>query len=347
MSSFLLALELIELLSVHAPPAEKKLKLLKEIAEEHELDWDPAGSETKLFKSLEDLLNGPSKFVSGSEVPLPKEKHEIMHSALVQSSDEHSNFDPVFDPLEFPEVPKVLLRPSADAGAAPEMDTTLPYAPHPEVEHESVVYAGQHESLHRKPSIRPEEVVQAGKPELPESLVNAKETNQFVPFISPPSLDSTPFPDRESSPSPSLSTTKSDANLDLQDILDAAQVAAETAERAAARSAASLAQVRISDLTKKKNDRSPDDSCENPFYTDYSNLSPATEKPHVDHQNSSLDFDDNENSQSLHGRYENDEMPNVSNLPAYCRLQNLVICTSGKFSLFEGNLVVFTSIWSI
>ncbi|GAB4861024.1 hypothetical protein Ancab_036187 [Ancistrocladus abbreviatus] len=236
--------QLIELLSVHAPPAEKKLKLLKEIAKEHELDWDPAGSETQLFKSHEDLLNGPSQFVSGSQVPLPKEKHEITHSASVQSSDEHSNFDSVFDPLEFPEVPKVLLRPSADAGTAPEMDTPLPYAPHPEVEHESVVYAGQHESLHREPSIRPEEVVQAGKPELPESLVNAKETKQFVPFISPPLLDSTSFPDRESSPSPSLSRTKSDANVDLQDILDAAQVAAETAERAAAaaRSAASLAQ---------------------------------------------------------------------------------------------------------
>lgn len=44
------------MLSVRAPPPEAKLKLLKEIAEEHEVDWDPAGSETELFKSPQDLL---------------------------------------------------------------------------------------------------------------------------------------------------------------------------------------------------------------------------------------------------------------------------------------------------
>lgn len=47
---------MIELLSVRAPSAEKKLKLLKEIAEEHELDWDPAASEAEIFKPHEDLL---------------------------------------------------------------------------------------------------------------------------------------------------------------------------------------------------------------------------------------------------------------------------------------------------
>lgn len=52
----LLQLQLIELLSVRAPSPEKKLKLLKEIAEEHELDWDPAASESEFFKSHEDLL---------------------------------------------------------------------------------------------------------------------------------------------------------------------------------------------------------------------------------------------------------------------------------------------------
>ncbi|MCL7037342.1 hypothetical protein MKW94_019181, partial [Papaver nudicaule] len=50
--------QVIELLSVRAPPAEKKLKLLKEIAEEHNLEWDPAASETEYFKSHEDLLKG-------------------------------------------------------------------------------------------------------------------------------------------------------------------------------------------------------------------------------------------------------------------------------------------------
>lgn len=35
---------------------EAKLKLLKEIAEEHELDWDPSASETEFLKPHEDLL---------------------------------------------------------------------------------------------------------------------------------------------------------------------------------------------------------------------------------------------------------------------------------------------------
>ncbi|MCL7030401.1 hypothetical protein MKW94_028999, partial [Papaver nudicaule] len=48
--------QVIELLSVRAPPAEKKLKLLKEIAEEHNLECDPAASETEYFSFHEDLL---------------------------------------------------------------------------------------------------------------------------------------------------------------------------------------------------------------------------------------------------------------------------------------------------
>lgn len=49
-------LQLIELLSIRAPSPEKKLNLLKEIAVENDLDWDPAASETEFFKKHEDLL---------------------------------------------------------------------------------------------------------------------------------------------------------------------------------------------------------------------------------------------------------------------------------------------------
>lgn len=55
-------MKLIGLLSVRAPSPETKLKLLKEIAEEHELEWDPASSETEFFKPHEDLL--VSKFLT-------------------------------------------------------------------------------------------------------------------------------------------------------------------------------------------------------------------------------------------------------------------------------------------
>lgn len=63
---------MIELLSVRAPSPEKKLKLLTEIAEEHDLDWDPAGTEAEFNKSPEDLLASvvPFSFLSQLVVTL-------------------------------------------------------------------------------------------------------------------------------------------------------------------------------------------------------------------------------------------------------------------------------------
>lgn len=80
------------------------------------------------------------------------------------------------------------------------------------------------------------------------------------------------FEEEINSPPPSISRTKSEVNVDvcvdLQDVLERAAAAAETAERAAAaaRSAASLAKVRIDELTKKKNAQDSEISCENPFH---------------------------------------------------------------------------------
>ncbi|GMH06284.1 hypothetical protein Nepgr_008124 [Nepenthes gracilis] len=295
--------QLIELLSVRTPPAEKKLQLLKEIAEEHGLDWDPAASETELFKPHEDLLNGPRQFVGGSQVPLPKEKHdEVVHSAIVEGPVEESDSDVGLDPLEFLEVPKVLLRPSADAKSAPEIGACLPSAPHPEVVHESITYSGNNENSPCQPSIGPEDMAHEhdGKRESLRTQVGAEENKPFVPFITLPSLASASFSTRDRSPSPSLSKTRSEASVDLQDVLAAAQAAAESAERAAAaaRSAASLAEVRISELTKNRNDESPDSSCENPFHADYSNLSASTDSTHLEHQNPL--GDDSVNLQSQH-----------------------------------------------
>jgi hypothetical protein len=52
----LMLLQIIELLSIRPPPVDAKLKLLKEIAEEHEVDWDPSETETEFLKPHEDLL---------------------------------------------------------------------------------------------------------------------------------------------------------------------------------------------------------------------------------------------------------------------------------------------------
>lgn len=46
----------MELLSIRAPAPDVKLKLLKEIAVEHELEWDPSATESELLKPHEDLL---------------------------------------------------------------------------------------------------------------------------------------------------------------------------------------------------------------------------------------------------------------------------------------------------
>ncbi|XP_065880963.1 uncharacterized protein [Euphorbia lathyris] len=285
--------QLIELLSIRAPSPDVKLKLLKQIAEEHELDWDPAESETALSKKHEDLLNGPTEFVSGSKLPLPKEKHdEALNSMPDHARNEQLDSDTDSDVLDFPEVPKVTLRPSKNASSAPEM-LPMPAFSFCTSDHESSHHSATSENLAQEPYIESMNVTEEKPMVTKDEIRNVKgteEQKQFLPFISPPSVSSTSFSAIPSS-SPPISRTKSKANVDLQDVLAAAQAAAESAERAAAaaRSAASLAQSRISELTKKNSEKFPDDSDENPFYTDICNQPDTTEKLHFSHQDS---FDD-------------------------------------------------------
>ncbi|KAL4294199.1 hypothetical protein AHAS_Ahas18G0204200 [Arachis hypogaea] len=97
--------QLIELLLVRAPSPEKKLNLLKEIVVEHEIEWDPAASETEFFKKHEDLLNGPTQFV-GSNVPPPEEKQdEESNTAPDTFNKEQPDSDSDSDILDFPDVP--------------------------------------------------------------------------------------------------------------------------------------------------------------------------------------------------------------------------------------------------
>ncbi|KAK9943456.1 hypothetical protein M0R45_009063 [Rubus argutus] len=251
--------QLIELLSIRPPSPEKKLKLLKEIAEEHELDWDPAASEAEIFKPHEDLLNGPTQFVSGSKLPLPKEKHdETVYCVPDQAQTQQSDSDDGLDALDFPEVPKVSLRPNDSTASAPVMAPPFPTQPHPEIDHESSKNSEAIGHPEKEPSFESGEMMEesemANKYESHASVGHADD-KQFLPFISSPSLSSATFPARETNPlPPSLSRRRSEANVDMQDVLAAAQAAADSAERAAAaaRSAASLAQTfLISRLLKK------------------------------------------------------------------------------------------------
>ncbi|KAK6115458.1 hypothetical protein DH2020_007727 [Rehmannia glutinosa] len=194
--------QIVELLSIRAPPPDVKLKLLKEIAEEHELDWDPSATE-KWVNAVCQCRLGHPRFSRSS---------------------------------------KQQVQPNKGSVSAPEM---LHF---PEVDDQEEPYPSQGKNISH---LEPDNVV-------PEKIVT-KEDEQFVPFISPPSRSPVSFPVREHSSPPSISKTKTD-NVDLQDVLAAAQAAAESAERAAsaARSAASIAQLRISELVKKKNDHVSD-----------------------------------------------------------------------------------------
>lgn len=278
--------QLIELLSIRAPSAEKKLKLLKEIAEEHEINWDPASSETELFKTHEDLLNGPTQFVSGSKLPLPKEKHdETLYSTPELESDSS------FDPFDLPEVPKVSIQPSTSVASAPAMAPSVQACSLPHIDHESLRDSDVIENPPPEPHLETEKMMQersAANENEQTSVPVGVEDKQFVPFIAPPSLSSASFSATQSKPPTNLPRTKSDASINLEDVLAAAQAAAESAERAAAsaRSAASLAQVRISELTKKSSNQVSENSYEEPFDTNIPGQSVTKEMPHVDHENS-------------------------------------------------------------
>ncbi|KDP43728.1 hypothetical protein JCGZ_22355 [Jatropha curcas] len=61
---------LIEKLSVRTPTGEVKLKIMKEIAKEHQIEWDTAESEKELLKPPEERIEGPNTFVSATSFPV-------------------------------------------------------------------------------------------------------------------------------------------------------------------------------------------------------------------------------------------------------------------------------------
>lgn len=235
--------------------------------------------------------NGPSQYFSGSKLPLPEETHEeSLYSAPVQPNKEEPDSDSGSDTLEFPEVPKVSVRPSANIPTAPETVTSSPSIPPPEVYFHSSSSSGVTDRDVKEEQL--EEKSMADKDEHRDS-VGSIENKQFVPFISPPSVSSGSFSARHSDSPPSLPRRKTESDVDLQDVLVAAHAAAETAERAAAaaRSAATLAQARINELTKKNSEHVPESSTENPFYTDnVINQSATTETGHFIAKNTASDY---------------------------------------------------------
>ncbi|XP_073293627.1 uncharacterized protein [Primulina huaijiensis] len=75
---------LIEKLSVKTPAGEIKLKVLKEIAKEYQVEWDTTESETELLKPPEERIEGPVNFASATSLPVKsvsKQTPETNHTA--------------------------------------------------------------------------------------------------------------------------------------------------------------------------------------------------------------------------------------------------------------------------
>ncbi|KAK3018057.1 hypothetical protein RJ639_005182 [Escallonia herrerae] len=69
---------LIDKLSVRTPAGEVKLKVMKEIAKEYQVEWDTKESELELLKPPEELIEGPRTFVSATSLPIkPTPKQSI------------------------------------------------------------------------------------------------------------------------------------------------------------------------------------------------------------------------------------------------------------------------------
>ncbi|MCO5553379.1 hypothetical protein L7F22_006900 [Adiantum nelumboides] len=78
---------IIEKLSVRAPPGEVKLELMKDIAKELNVGWDPSSTESELLKAPEDLLEGPTRFLGASQMALetPPEEPSVVEPVMRQN----------------------------------------------------------------------------------------------------------------------------------------------------------------------------------------------------------------------------------------------------------------------
>ncbi|KAL0904544.1 hypothetical protein M5K25_026669 [Dendrobium thyrsiflorum] len=87
----------IENLSVAAPPVDRRLKVLKEIANEHNLDWDSSSTEKEFSKKHEDLLDG--------SIPMLTKDPPLSNPIKIGHHDPKEHNDPASrteSPLSFP-----------------------------------------------------------------------------------------------------------------------------------------------------------------------------------------------------------------------------------------------------
>ncbi|GMP83316.1 hypothetical protein CsSME_00037274 [Camellia sinensis var. sinensis] len=97
---------IVEKLSVSAPSVEIKLNVLKDIAQEYNVEWDSSKTEAEFSKTPEDLLNGPKQVYGGtplSQAPSREglhehspsnEAHSIMSAAKKAGLESHQSPSP-------------------------------------------------------------------------------------------------------------------------------------------------------------------------------------------------------------------------------------------------------------
>ncbi|KAK6288267.1 PREDICTED: IST1-like protein [Theobroma cacao] len=84
---------LIDKLSVKTPTGEVKLKVMKEIAKEHNIEWDTTESEKELLKPPEELIEGPRTFVSATSLPVkPATNHSLETKQLMTRGEGSMHF---------------------------------------------------------------------------------------------------------------------------------------------------------------------------------------------------------------------------------------------------------------
>ncbi|XP_004289053.1 PREDICTED: IST1 homolog [Fragaria vesca subsp. vesca] len=82
--------KMIENLSIKAPSGEAKLKLMKEIAKECSVELDATKYEKELFEPREELIEGPTTFVSGATLPLQcVQSNKVMKTSCEERGNMH------------------------------------------------------------------------------------------------------------------------------------------------------------------------------------------------------------------------------------------------------------------
>ncbi|KAK9934739.1 hypothetical protein M0R45_021873 [Rubus argutus] len=80
---------IIEKLSVSAPSGDARLKVLKEIAQEYNLNWDSSNTEAEFSRKHEDLLGGSKHISGGAALPSRAPAKHVSFSSS-PSTGEHS-----------------------------------------------------------------------------------------------------------------------------------------------------------------------------------------------------------------------------------------------------------------